>query len=74
MGPIYERLGLTVGVVVEGLAAGERWRAYGCDVTYLTVKEAGFDLLRDGLCLDPADQVHRAIATKARSRREKARE
>ncbi|HEX3131578.1 MAG TPA: accessory Sec system translocase SecA2 [Thermoanaerobaculia bacterium] len=59
MGPVYERLGLTVGSIREGLSAAERRRAYGCDVTYLTVKEAGFDLLRDGLCLDPAAQVHR---------------
>jgi preprotein translocase subunit SecA len=59
MGPIYERLGLTVGCIQEGLSTAERHRAYCCDVTYLTVKEAGFDLLRDGLCLDPAGQVHR---------------
>ncbi|HET9228874.1 MAG TPA: accessory Sec system translocase SecA2 [Thermoanaerobaculia bacterium] len=59
MGPIYERLGLTVGCVQEGLSTAERHRAYRCDVTYLTVKEAGFDLLRDGLCLDPGRQVHR---------------
>ena len=59
MGPIYERLGLTVGCVQEGLSTAERHRAYRCDVTYLTVKEAGFDLLRDGLCLDPGQQVHR---------------
>ena len=59
MGPVYERLGLTVGCIQEGLSAVERHRAYRCDVTYLTVKEAGFDLLRDGLCLDPSAQVHR---------------
>jgi preprotein translocase subunit SecA len=59
MGPVYERLGLTVGCIQEGLSTAERHRAYRCDVTYLTVKEAGFDLLRDGLCLDPAGQVHR---------------
>ncbi|HEX5719040.1 MAG TPA: accessory Sec system translocase SecA2, partial [Thermoanaerobaculia bacterium] len=59
MGPVYERLGLTVGCIQEGLSTAERHRAYRCDVTYLTVKEAGFDLLRDGLCLDPAEQVHR---------------
>ncbi len=59
MGPVYERLGLTVGSIREGLSAAERRQAYGCDVTYLTVKEAGFDLLRDGLRLDPDGQVHR---------------
>ena len=59
MGPIYERLGLTVGCIQEGLSTAERHRAYRCDVIYLTVKEAGFDLLRDSLCLDPGQQVHR---------------
>jgi len=59
MGPVYEWLGLSVGCVQEGLTTEERQQAYGCDVTYLTVKEAGFDLLRDSLCLDPRAQVHR---------------
>lgn len=59
MGPVYERLGLTVGCVQDGMAADERRRAYASDVTYLTARECGFDLLRDGLCLDPGEQVHR---------------
>src|SRR3954451_4271938 len=59
MAPIYERFGLTVACVQEGQSVRERQRAYSCDVTYLTVKEAGFDFLRDGLCLDRGDQVHR---------------
>jgi preprotein translocase subunit SecA len=59
MGPVYEQLGLTVGCVQGDLGTAERQRAYGCDITYLTVKEAGFDHLRDGLCLDPGGQVHR---------------
>lgn len=59
MGPVYERLGVSVGCVQEGMTPEERRRAYGCDVTYLTVKEAGFDFLRDGLCLEPEMQVHR---------------
>ena len=59
MGPIYERFGLSVGSVQEGMSAAERRAAYACDVTYLTAKEAGFDLLRDGLALAPGDVVHR---------------
>jgi preprotein translocase subunit SecA len=59
MGPVYQRLGLTAGCVQEGLPPAARQRAYGCDVTYVTVKEAGFDHLRDGLCLEPSAQVHR---------------
>jgi preprotein translocase subunit SecA len=59
MGPVYGQLGLTVGCVQEGFTPQERQRAYACDVTYVTVKEAGFDHLRDGLCLEPSAQVHR---------------
>ena len=59
MGPVYQRLGLSVGSVQEGMTAIERRRAYACDVTYLTAKEAGFDLLRDGLALDRSTLVHR---------------
>ena len=35
--------------------------AYGADITYATAKEAGFDFLRDGLVLDPAEIVHRRL-------------
>jgi preprotein translocase subunit SecA len=61
MGPIYERLRLSVGIVQEGMSAAERRDAYRCDVTYLTAKEAGFDLLRDGLALDRGTLVHRSF-------------
>ncbi len=59
MGPVYSRLGLDVACIQEGLTPAERRRAYRADVTYVTVKEAGFDLLRDGLCLEAGGQVHR---------------
>ena len=59
MGTIYARLGLSVAFVNEGMSTDERRHAYAADITYLTVKEAGFDLLRDGLCLDVSEQVHR---------------
>jgi len=59
MGPVFDLLGASVGVVQEGATRAERRRAYRCDVTYLTAKECGFDLLRDGLCLELAEQVHR---------------
>ena len=48
-----------MGCVREGMSIAERRAAYGCDVTYLTAKEAGFDSLRDGLCLDRDEQVQR---------------
>jgi preprotein translocase subunit SecA len=59
MGPVYQRLGMSVGYVQEGMMPAERRRAYRCDVTYVTAKEAGFDYLRDGLALDESEQVHR---------------
>ena len=59
MGPIYELLGIRVGCIQEGMSVADRREAYNCDVTYVTAKEAGFDLLRDGLCLEPDDRVHR---------------
>ncbi len=61
MGPIYESLGLQVGFVQERMTRAERLRAYACEVTYVTAREAGFDFLRDRLCLDPADIVHRRL-------------
>ncbi len=59
MGPVYRFLGLTVGTVQEGVDSRRRQEAYACDVTYLTAKEAGFDYLRDHLCLERSDLVHR---------------
>jgi preprotein translocase subunit SecA len=59
MGPIYRFLGLRVGYVQERMPAGRRKRAYRADVTYLTAKEAGFDLLRDQLRYSPDEIVQR---------------
>jgi preprotein translocase subunit SecA len=51
MSPVYEMLGLTVGVVLTKDKSAERRKAYGCDITYGTAKEFGFDFLRDRLLL-----------------------
>jgi preprotein translocase subunit SecA len=59
MGPIYRLLGLSVGVVQEGLDMPAKRSAYACDVVYATAKEAGFDYLRDRLAHEPAELVHR---------------
>lgn len=59
MGPVYSRLGLSVGFVQQGMTSDERRRAYLADVTYVTAKEAGFDHLRDLLASDVRDLVHR---------------
>jgi preprotein translocase subunit SecA len=49
MSPIYEALGLRVGVIKHGMSLEERRSAYGCDVTYCTNKEIIFDYLKDRL-------------------------
>ncbi|MGB5391269.1 MAG: accessory Sec system translocase SecA2, partial [Thermoanaerobaculia bacterium] len=59
MGPIYRFLGLSVGWVGQGMSVAERQAAYGCDITYVTAKEAGFDLLRSHLASEPGQIVHR---------------
>ncbi|MDA1229780.1 MAG: accessory Sec system translocase SecA2 [Planctomycetota bacterium] len=61
MGPLYRFLGLTVGYVVQGMSREERRASYGCDITYVTAKEAGFDFLRDQLCLDEEHRVQRGF-------------
>ncbi len=45
------------------MSVEERQRAYGCDITYATANEIGFDYLRDQLALYPQAQVHRPFAT-----------
>ena len=49
MRPLYECLGITVGIVETQMSQEERRSAYQCDVTYGTAKEFGFDFLRDRL-------------------------
>ena len=61
MWPLYRRLGVTVGWVTEQSTPEERRAAYARDVTYISVNEAGFDFLRDGLCTDVADRVQRPL-------------
>ncbi|WP_405433061.1 accessory Sec system translocase SecA2 [Micromonospora sp. NBC_00617] len=63
MEPIYTLLGLTVGWVNEASTPQERRDAYNCDVTYVSVSEAGFDYLRDQLVTDVADRVQPALTT-----------
>jgi preprotein translocase subunit SecA len=51
MTPLYEALGITVGIVESQMSQSLRRKAYACDVTYGTAKEFGFDFLRDRLLL-----------------------
>ncbi|WP_068176655.1 accessory Sec system translocase SecA2 [Mycobacterium sp. UM_CSW] len=57
MGPLLEALGLTVGWITADSTSEERRAAYGCDVTYASVNEIGFDVLRDQLATDVDDLV-----------------
>lgn len=51
MRPIYDLLGTSVGVVQTDMGRPQRREAYGCDITYGTAKEFGFDFLRDQLVI-----------------------
>ncbi len=59
MAPIYESLGLTVGVIQSDMSTigDERKAQYGCDITYGTNNELGFDYLRDNMKVRRVDQV-----------------
>ncbi|CAN5885014.1 preprotein translocase subunit SecA [soil metagenome] len=59
MGRIYRFLGMTVGVVQHELNDQERQAAYGCDITYGTNNEFGFDYLRDNMKFDLTHYVQR---------------
>ena len=59
MGAVYEFLGLSVGVIVQGLSDEERQMAYQSDVTYGTNNEFGFDYLRDNMKFRLEDMCQR---------------
>ncbi len=59
MGPIYDFLGMKVGVIVHGMDDDERRAAYHADITYGTNNEFGFDYLRDNMKFALADYVQR---------------
>ena len=61
MGVIYKFLGLSVGVIVHELDDRQRKEAYGCDITYGTNNEFGFDYLRDNMKFDIEDYVQRNL-------------
>ena len=62
MGPLYEFLGLAVGVVRSGQSADEKKAAYGSDVVYGTNNEFGFDYLRDNMAFSQADKGQGKLA------------
>ena len=61
MGPIYNYLGFSIACISEKMSRKERKKAYLADITYLTMKQAGFDYLSDRLCLDPEGTIQRQL-------------
>ena len=61
MGKVHEFLGLTVGVVLNGMENEERRAAYNCDITYVTNNELGFDYLRDNMVIYKEQLVQRGL-------------
>ncbi len=59
MGPVYESLGMTLGVLQQGIEQDARIQAYRCDITYGTNNEFGFDYLRDNMVWRFEDKVQR---------------
>ncbi|MDX1975345.1 MAG: preprotein translocase subunit SecA [Rickettsiales bacterium] len=59
MGKLHRFLGLTVGCITNGMDDDERQQAYGCDITYATNNELGFDYLRDNMKFAREQMVHR---------------
>ncbi|MGC8804464.1 MAG: preprotein translocase subunit SecA, partial [Candidatus Ratteibacteria bacterium] len=61
MGPVFEALGLTVGLIQHDMQPHERKKAYQADITYGTNNEFGFDYLRDNMAWRLEDQVQRPL-------------
>ena len=61
MGKLYNFLGLTVGVIVNGMTQQERQAAYAADITYGTNNEYGFDYLRDNMAFSLQERVQRGL-------------
>ena len=61
MRPVFEALGLTVGVVLSGQEQDAKRAAYACDITYGTNNEFGFDYLRDNMAFRWEGKVQRKL-------------
>ncbi len=59
--PLFEFLGLTVGINLPGMPAPAKRAAYAADITYGTNNEYGFDYLRDNMAFSPEDRVQRKL-------------
>lgn len=61
MGKIFKYLGLSVGLIKQGMQTVDRQLAYKCDITYVTNSELGFDYLKDNMAESCSKQVHRGL-------------
>lgn len=61
MKPVFEFLGLTVGVIFPDMPHAEKKAAYSADIVYGTNNEYGFDYLRDNMAFSPEDKVQREL-------------
>ena len=61
MGPIYDLLGVTVGINVRDKSPKEKQEAYNCDITYTTNNELGFDYLRDNMVVRSENRTQRGL-------------
>ncbi|MFY9996525.1 MAG: preprotein translocase subunit SecA [Leclercia sp.] len=59
--PLFEFLGMSVGINMSGLPAPAKREAYGADITYGTNNEYGFDYLRDNMAFSPEERVQRKL-------------
>lgn len=59
--PLFEFLGMTVGVNLSGMPAPAKREAYAADITYGTNNEYGFDYLRDNMAFSPDERVQRKL-------------
>ena len=59
--PLFEFLGMTVGINMSGLPAPAKREAYNADITYGTNNEYGFDYLRDNMAFSPEERVQRKL-------------
>ena len=61
MGPIFDFLGISVGVNLRELSPQEKQKVYNCDITYSTNNEIGFDYLRDNMVVKKEDRCQRPL-------------
>ncbi|QGU88919.1 preprotein translocase subunit SecA [Erwinia sorbitola] len=59
--PLFEFLGLSIGINLPGMPAPAKRAAYAADITYGTNNEYGFDYLRDNMAFSPEDRVQRKL-------------